>query len=70
SLLQPYLTPLKNLVRPSELRPELPLDLEALLIKALRLRLTTTGSLALAEGFTSFTELRTWLEQAISQCGN
>ena len=70
SLLQPYLTPLKNLVRPSELRPELPLDLEALLIKALRLRLTNTGSLALAEGFTSFTELRTWLEQAIGQCRN
>lgn len=68
SLLQPYLTPLKDLVRPSQLRAEITPELEALLFKALYLKLTSAGSLTLDQGFASFTELRTGLEQAISQC--
>lgn len=67
SLLQPQLAPLKALLRPTHLRTEITASLEKLLFKALKLRLTDTGALGLADGFATFSALKEALQGEMSR---
>jgi serine/threonine protein kinase len=57
-----FLSPLADLPRPSEIIPTISEEKELLLLKGLRLTLTSDGSLELAEGFDDYAQLRQAIE--------
>jgi serine/threonine protein kinase len=57
-----FLSPLADLPRPSEIIPTISEEKELILLKGLRLTLTSDGSLELAEGFDDYAQLRQAIE--------
>lgn len=65
SLLQPYLTPLMNVVLPCDISSEISEKLQSAILSCMHLRLDESRKLAIDNGFEGFAQLRVELEALI-----